>query len=1727
MAIEFVRASIHSRGKGQSAVAGAAYRAGVSLLDERTGEIHDYTKRHDVVYSQLMLPEGTDIALSDRENFWNLVEMAERRADAQVAKDVIIALPKELDLSHHIQLARQFAYDHFVKHGLGVDVAIHDHGDGNPHAHLYITTRRVLEKSLDCYKARDLNPSFANWKGGQGFVSEQDHWNKAWRAYQSAYFEAHDIDLSVDANYLLPQQHEGRIRTGEHYVKASNQLKREACVELALSSPEMVLNELGMRHTVFTDYHIEQLLQKNTETPEQQAAAHFALKSHPDFIELGVGDDGRMRYTSRANYQLEAGLADDAQALVMNVAHRPARQVSLRHLNLVVSEYGLNSEQADALHHIMQGQGISAIVGRAGTGKSYLLRAARELWEKQKRQVIGLSISSVAAKGLEEGSGIRSRTVAYYRQLIAHDAWHLDANTVVVMDEAGMTDLHSMADIVRHVRQAGAQLLLVGDHAQLQPVGTGAPFRSLVERIGFAEMNRIMRQRDERDCAATAALSAGQVGVAIQHYQAKGTIHLVRDHGDVELSGLPHDEAAHSPAAQRQLVQAWARQLTASDYALSEQLIMAHRNVEINQLNLLAREQLFKAGYFDRFVSADRSTHQPSMGLVQSQAGVIPVTVGDRLLFRENDKMLGVANGDFGVITGIEDKRLSVTLDNGRDIVFDNRDYQAFNYGYASTVHKAQGVTLDHAFVYVGSRSWDRSLTYVALSRHRESVNVYVNGDVIHDQAGLVKTLSRDVTRDTVLDFPLSFAARRGFDPDSLVGRFIDKLYGVKQAIDDKWLYITNYTAYLQAKQHRSDLQIAQQERVDAKVVAEFIDLHRSLGREWSQITRSLQSDFIHRNELYQQAAFRELLDRTAHKNALAAQIHADLDRYERGIVANGVSLAVIQRAAQDSERYDTVKRFIDAYVNDQRQVMRRFAPAIADDITGHYSALSTLGGVNGLRTQAIIAAAKREAITTRYYLARLHATTPEAQARLHKVYDYQQLQQQLASRWKHTFEQGGIETLSIDQQRQTHRMTTQLEGLAYQLYQQHPAYQHELSLFTIDTDKLKQQYDRHRYRIDVLDYQSQIKSFSRERLAIELLADRAYYRYIYEQDVDWQTLYRDKKAYQHKVTLQSLSSDERQAYQHVLAYQQTRIDAGKAWSQYFEQQKISATSISPAQKTCCVALSRQRDKLAYQMALNPQAYVTVVEGLKIKIDDLEKQALRYQQHLSQQQHKGQKHSVRTASSFNLSSLTTSESPASAFDVVQQQWRYQAVNDALVAMGESFYEMVMGFQGKREGAHHIRYGQGHALTYAHSGTKAGSWHSFSSGEGGGPLQLLMSRTHGYGLSYQEALEQGARLAHLSPEQIVIPKRVTQPVRRESTLSQDEARQRNVAQARYYDDSAQPIKGTLGERYLREHRGIVGNIHLVKFHERIRDMKMDKHTGRQVVSYHPGIVVAARNQDNEITGTQTILLDPQTANKVAKDRVGVVKRSRGEIKGSAVLIQQGNSSQVILAEGVETALSLTESAPDANIYVTLGNIKNAQSLTWLAEKHQAKALYFAADYDPQTQQQNINVIKAMAKVFKHEHQLDTYYSVPDLSHVKQKCDFNDVLQQQGQAVVKQQLHNWKKVIIPERETIIDKSSVKKNIQSLHHSDNVLPSEEKQISGIIQSYIRLIEKQDELVNTPDYNAHQDKLNYFAVTIYQNKDIINAIHKKSPTLAKLIQSRAEKVLNRDKDIDIDLEL
>ncbi len=167
VAIQFARARYISRTSGGSAVRSAAYNGPEEITAERTGEVFYFRHRDAPEHHEVLLPEGAPERFGRAAELWNAAEAAERRKDAQVAREIVLALPadREATTEDRVAMARSFAQAHFVSKGLAVQLDVHaPHGGeaeserANWHAHLLITTRRVERDGLNVKKARDLDP---------------------------------------------------------------------------------------------------------------------------------------------------------------------------------------------------------------------------------------------------------------------------------------------------------------------------------------------------------------------------------------------------------------------------------------------------------------------------------------------------------------------------------------------------------------------------------------------------------------------------------------------------------------------------------------------------------------------------------------------------------------------------------------------------------------------------------------------------------------------------------------------------------------------------------------------------------------------------------------------------------------------------------------------------------------------------------------------------------------------------------------------------------------------------------------------------------------------------------------------------------------------------------------------------------------------------------------------------------------------------------------------------------------------------------------------------------------------------------------------------------------------------------------------------------------------------------------------------------------------------------
>ena len=744
MAIAFARVSIHSRSHGHSAVAASSYRAGVKLIDERTGIIHDYSKRHGVVFSEMLLPDGAHKSYLEREFFWNKLESCETRRNSQLCKDIVLALPKELDRDLQVELTKLFVQSNFLANGMPADVAIHDHGDGNPHAHILIPTRRLGHDGFAKHKARDLNPTFA-----KGFIVEKDFWGERWRDFQNKFFLEKNIALTVDLNHFIAERHCSRkINGNNNYLAEENQLIKDARLDIATANIDNLVTHLYQQCSVFTRKDVEKLLFKTfngTQNPVEYLAVVEKLLAHKHVIKLGKNNLDHDAYTTRWQYLQEVELSNNLQALMKRNNHNFNDYVC--HF---AQKYSLSEEQLVAFDYIKNSPDISVVVGRPGTGKSYLLKPVKEYFEQHQCQVIGAALSGKVAKALQTDTGIASSTIASMVYRISNNHLQLSNKHILVIDEAGMVDFANMALLIKKARKAGSKIILIGDPDQLKPIHKGEIFKGIANHTGYIELENIKRQNNLGDRKASLNLAKGNIDAALAHYHSKGGV-IFSNSREQSIQKLVDD---------------WQQNL--SPHNLSDSIMLAFSRAAVFELNISARAALKTKNII---ASAEI--------IYQSHDKKLNIATGERLLFRQNNKDIGVRNGDLGTLIKVQHNQLQVKLDSGEKIIIPN-SYKAIDYGYALTVHKSQGMTSQNTFALIDSKYWDRHLSFVAMTRHQEKLKIYADTTNHKNIASLQQTLAQSITKDNVIDWPINYAIRYSFDPDNVIGRIINKCTGAQ-----------------------------------------------------------------------------------------------------------------------------------------------------------------------------------------------------------------------------------------------------------------------------------------------------------------------------------------------------------------------------------------------------------------------------------------------------------------------------------------------------------------------------------------------------------------------------------------------------------------------------------------------------------------------------------------------------------------------------------------------------------------------------------------------------------------------------------------------------------------------------------------------------------------------------------------------------------------------------------
>ncbi|WP_257544709.1 Ti-type conjugative transfer relaxase TraA [Sphingopyxis sp. DBS4] len=742
MAIFHFSAKVIGRAAGRSAVAAAAYRAGERLHDERLDRDHDFRAKAGVEHSEITLPEGAPEQWRDRERLWNDVEAIEKRKDAQLAREIEFAIPREMSKADGIELARDFVAAEFVERGMIADLNVHwdigADGQPKPHAHVMLTMREIGPDGFGA-KVRDWNRT-----------ELVEQWRERWADHVNARLAELDIDARIDHRSLEaqgiglePQDKIGPAasRMGERGLESERIEDHRAVAqrngERIIAEPRVALDAITHHQATFTRRDMAMFVHRHSDGKDQYDRAMSAVRGSPDLIELGKDGRGEDRFTSREMIDTEQRLQHAAELMAERERHRVSeddREGALR--AAAARGLDLSGEQRAAFDHVTGEQDLSLVVGYAGTGKSAMLGVAREAWESAGYEVRGAALSGIAAEGLENGSGIASCTIASMEYGWAQGRDMLGPRDVLVIDEAGMVGTRQMERVLSHATDAGAKVVLVGDPQQLQAIEAGAAFRAIHERHGGVEITEVRRQHVEWQQDATRQLATGRTGEAIRAYADHRMIHA----------------AETREQARAELVERWDRERIAAPDRT--RIILTHTNAEVRELNEAARDAMRASGDLGDDVR------------LTVERGDRDFAAGDRIMFLRNERSLEVKNATLGTIERVSEQSMTVRTDDGRSVAFDIKDYRDLDHGYAATIHKAQGMTVDRAHV-LATPGMDRHGAYVGMTRHRDGMALHYGRDDFKDDARLVRTLSRERAKDMASDYrqadPVKdYAERRG-----------------------------------------------------------------------------------------------------------------------------------------------------------------------------------------------------------------------------------------------------------------------------------------------------------------------------------------------------------------------------------------------------------------------------------------------------------------------------------------------------------------------------------------------------------------------------------------------------------------------------------------------------------------------------------------------------------------------------------------------------------------------------------------------------------------------------------------------------------------------------------------------------------------------------------------------------------------------------------------------------
>jgi Ti-type conjugative transfer relaxase TraA len=737
MAIKFAHADYVGLKNGKSAVGMSAYISRSSMIRETTGEHIDFSayKADEPILAQgLALPPGSAKGW-DAQRLWDEAENAEiarktlRRTGekrfkdgAQFAKHVTFALPvdKEITDAQRIEMVQRYVQLEYTDKNIPCQWAIHM-ADGNPHLHVLAATRRLGKNGFEKTKARDLNPTVR-----KGKVVEEDFVAQKWADFQNAYFLEQGLDLRVDPTAPVPQQHEGAAarRAEDSFKMAENATRLDESCKLA-RNPEAMLDHITDKQTMFTVRDVNRTLKKaGIEESDERETLINQILAHDECIALyDQAGQATGLYTTQLVREEEGAILECAKGIMAGTGGGTS-QVSR---DKALTGKTLDPEQAEAFAVMTGNNRLCVIQGRAGTGKSFTMGAAREVYEADGLRVIGLAPTNAVARDMKKDGFAEAATLhaelfrqekAWERRALEDAKKLWDMNTVVMVDEAAMMDNTITLRLLVHAKRTGAKLVLIGDNAQLASVQRGGMYSEVKELAEHALISKVRRQAADWMKQASMDLADGKIGEAVNAYHEHGCI-------------IPSREPTKDLLAQ------WKQDIMANPDV--NRFVYAGTNAEVNQINEACAQVMREIGKVRDSIKYDCT--KGDLKFTQT------IGVGDRIQINATAKLINsnLINGSFGRVISATSDQVEVEMDDGSFAKWNPAEFSGFALGYAGTVYKGQGKTQMDVYALHGPL-WDTRTTYVGATRHKGDFKLYVDSTKITKLSQLIRSMSRTKT---------------------------------------------------------------------------------------------------------------------------------------------------------------------------------------------------------------------------------------------------------------------------------------------------------------------------------------------------------------------------------------------------------------------------------------------------------------------------------------------------------------------------------------------------------------------------------------------------------------------------------------------------------------------------------------------------------------------------------------------------------------------------------------------------------------------------------------------------------------------------------------------------------------------------------------------------------------------------------------------------------------------